>query len=484
MLVSCSVDPPAAADVAPPRLVALRVDAAPLVDGQADDAAWQRAIPLQVPVRPAFVPAAGEPPVVDIRAVHTEGHLAFLVSWADTTPSTTHKSWVWDAEGGQYIQGDDREDMFALAFELTGPFDADMLADVDASWDVWHWKAARTNPQGYATDKTHVYTTTKPAGKAKEYEARNGRPVWIARPEDAGDSVERKQPAPQAYTGDRVPHYLPGSPTGSAADVAAKGVWADGRWTLEVRRALRTGHEDDTQFDTARTYRMVLAPFDHTGEMDTASGVIELVLGEAVTRQTFEDGAVGDVPDGFTAAHTGKGRPGSWEVREDLAGPTGGRVVAQMDADRTNYRFPILVHDSVRARDVDLAVRFRPVSGRVDQAAGLVWRYQDPNNYYVVRANALEDNVVMYKVEAGKRTDLPVTGAGRSYGVKTPVPAHEWSRLRVVATGPRFAVYLNGRHLFEVEDATFAEAGSVGLWTKADSVTAFDDFLVIPLDAG
>jgi hypothetical protein len=133
----------------------------------------------------------------------------------------------------------------------------------------------------------------------------------------------------------------------------------------------------------------------------------------------------------------------------------------------------------VTAADVDLSVRFRPVSGRIDRAAGLVWRYRDQDNYYIVRANALEDNVVLYKVENGRRTDLPVKGEGRSYGKKAEVPADRWSTLRVVATGRLFQVYFNGTRLYDVEDSTFTEPGKVGVWTKADSVTQFDDLTVV-----
>ncbi len=132
----------------------------------------------------------------------------------------------------------------------------------------------------------------------------------------------------------------------------------------------------------------------------------------------------------------------------------------------------------VSATDVDVSVRFRPVSGRVDQAGGLVWRYQNEDNYYIVRANALEDNVVLYKVQNGERTDLPVKGEGRTYGKSAEVPAAQWSTLRVVATGPRFEVYFNGTKLYEVEDSTFKGTGRVGVWTKADSITQFDDLTV------
>ena len=99
--------------------------------------------------------------------------------------------------------------------------------------------------------------------------------------------------------------------------------------------------------------------------------------------------------------------------------------------------------------------------------------------YYIVRANALEDNVVLYKVENGKRTDLPLKGEGRTYGKKAEVPAGQWSTLRVVANGPRFEVYFNGAKLDQVEDSTFTQPGKVGVWTKADSVTHFDDLTVV-----
>jgi hypothetical protein len=125
-----------------------------------------------------------------------------------------------------------------------------------------------------------------------------------------------------------------------------------------------------------------------------------------------------------------------------------------------------------------LSVRFKTISGRVDQAAGLVWRLKDANNYYIVRANALEGNVVLYKVQSGKRTDLPVKGEGRTYGKKASVPSGQWNELRVTATGNLFEVYLNNQKLYEVEDNTFPESGKVGLWTKADSVTHFDDLRV------
>jgi hypothetical protein len=192
----------------------------------------------------------------------------------------------------------------------------------------------------------------------------------------------------------------------------------------------------------------------------------------------FDRDEVGKSPKGFIFGLTGQGKPGTWVVTKDPEAPSAPNVLAQTDPDPVSYRFPLCVYEAFTGKDVDVSVRYKPVTGKEDQAAGIVWRYQDPDNYYIVRANANENNVVLYKVEKGRRTDLPLVGKGRTYGAKTPIPSGKWGTLRVVAVGDRFEVYSNGVKLFEVEDATFPMAGKVGLWTKADSVTLFDDLTI------
>jgi hypothetical protein len=203
--------------------------------------------------------------------------------------------------------------------------------------------------------------------------------------------------------------------------------------------------------------------------------VLGMTIHGATRKVDFSDAAVGQPPKGFEFGHTAKvGAPGKWVVQSDGSN----KYLAQVDPDNTRSRFPVAVLADVTAADVDLSVRFKPMSGRVDQAAGLVWRFQNEDNYYIVRANALENNVVLYKVENGKRTDLPVKGEGRTYGKKAQVPSGQWSMLRVVAAGTLFEVHLNGTKLYDVEDATFKQPGKVGVWTKADSVTQFDDLTI------
>jgi hypothetical protein len=193
----------------------------------------------------------------------------------------------------------------------------------------------------------------------------------------------------------------------------------------------------------------------------------------------FDSAAPGSFPAGWSTAMTHQGGAPKWEVLKHDTAPSKPNVLAQTSDDSTGGRFPLAIYDGVSLKDGEISVKFLPVSGRGDQAAGIVWRYRDPNNYYIVRANALENNVVLYKVENGKRISLAPKGTpSNTYGVKHPVPSGKWSTLAVRVQGNLFTVLFDGKEIFQVEDSTFPEAGKTGLWTKADSVTYFDDFTV------
>lgn len=132
----------------PLRLVSVRVKAVPTVDGMENDPVWRSAKPLAVVVKRVMGPNIGLSTGTSLRSVHTDTHVYLLVSWEDATEDVSHKSWVWNAEKKAYEEGPDREDMFSFGFEHTGDFTADMLSPVDSVWEIWHWKAFRTNPQG------------------------------------------------------------------------------------------------------------------------------------------------------------------------------------------------------------------------------------------------------------------------------------------------------------------------------------------------
>ena len=176
----------------------------------------------------------------------------------------------------------------------------------------------------------------------------------------------------------------------------------------------------------------------------------------------FDSSAPGSLPDGWRVGVTGSGSP-RWSVERDATAPSAPNVLRQSG----RGTFPWCVNDASFA-DGFVEVKMKPVSGREDQAGGVVWRWKDGDNYYVARANALEDNVSLYYTERGSRKTIKYVDA--------PVAGNAWHTLRVEFSGTRIRVVLDGVARIEVDDAHIAGAGAVGVWTKADSVTLFDDF--------
>jgi len=177
----------------------------------------------------------------------------------------------------------------------------------------------------------------------------------------------------------------------------------------------------------------------------------------------FDDGKAGAGPKGWTLTKTGKGEP-KWTIEKDDTAPSKPNVLKQSGA----ATYPLAIKEDSNLKDGFVEVKFKPLSGEEDQAGGIIWRCKDPDNYYLCRANALENNVRIYHFVNGKRTQFK--------GANLPVAANQWHTLRVNFTGNRFVVIFDGKELFTAEDETIPTAGKVGLWTKADSVTLFDDF--------
>jgi hypothetical protein len=185
---------------------------------------------------------------------------------------------------------------------------------------------------------------------------------------------------------------------------------------------------------------------------------------------SFEGDKLGALPDGWEKTRTGEGPGSVWQVVAD-ASAAGSRALAQMSSAGPRRTFNLCVAKDSTHRDFDLTVSVKAVSGVVDQGGGPVWRYVDPNDYYIARWNPLETNFRVYKVVDGKRTEL------QSADVEEP--AGEWHMLRIVQSGNHIRGYLNGKLLLDVTDDTFPEAGRIGLWTKADAVTFFDGLRVV-----
>jgi len=183
----------------------------------------------------------------------------------------------------------------------------------------------------------------------------------------------------------------------------------------------------------------------------------------------FENYTTGNTPPGWTTALTGRGKMCDWRIVND----NGNKVLAQTSSETPDYRFNLITNNNLITKDIEISVRFKAMKGRGDQGGGPVWRYKDENNYYVARANPLENNYRVYKVVNGNRVQLKSATIKMSSG--------KWYHLKVVMKGNNIQCYFNDKLSLRVADSTFPDPGKIGLWTKSDAVTRFDDMQVIAI---
>jgi hypothetical protein len=191
-------------------------------------------------------------------------------------------------------------------------------------------------------------------------------------------------------------------------------------------------------------------------------GPMSITMAQAQTIN-FDNLKVGDPLSGWTATRTGTGQA-KWTIERDDTAPSKPNVLKQSG----QATYPVCLKNDTNLKDGFVEVKFKPISGKEDQAGGLIWRAKDPDNYYVARANALEDNVTIYHTIRGRRTEKK--------RANMKVATNQWHTLRVDFQNNHFAVTFDGKKALEWDDDTFKDPGMVGVWTKADSVTAFDDF--------
>lgn len=220
---------------------------APQMDGQMDPV-WDAAQPLTVPVREAL--GGGSPQDVVLRALHTNDALYVLAQWPDTTASELRDPYVWNATTNAYDRPTLADDQFALEFPLEGEFAVNMLSSgVSFITDVWHWKAGRSNLDGWVDDKRHIISQT-PVDGALPYQMGGREVIYVARPMDAGAQSYVAVTAPEARIADLVPSYTAQQPNGSQADIRGKGLHDGKGWTLEMGRQFNTGYPDDAVLDS------------------------------------------------------------------------------------------------------------------------------------------------------------------------------------------------------------------------------------------
>jgi hypothetical protein len=200
-------------------------------------------------------------------------------------------------------------------------------------------------------------------------------------------------------------------------------------------------------------------------------GVSLLATEEKEQKMRLSKDDIGKVPTGWKADKTGKGEGSIWKVVADETAPSKTGLALAQTAESPGSMFNLCVMDEPSLKDVEVMVAFKAVKGQKDQGGGIVWRYQDANNYYIARMNPLEDNYRVYKVIAGKRIQLETKE-------DLKVPVNEWHDLKIKMVGDRIECFLDGKKQLDTKDDAIQKAGKVGLWTKADAQSHFDQFVV------
>ncbi len=215
--------------------------------------------------------------------------------------------------------------------------------------------------------------------------------------------------------------------------------------------------------------------------MKTLSWLLALLMTPATTEiATFDTATYGKTPAGWFDGLALPGAASSWKVIKDPTAPSQPYVLAHLPSVDSAGPYPMAILESPECRDGEISVRFKALSRGAERKAGVVWRYRDPGNYYFVRADADERNVIMYRVAGGEFIPLAPRGrAPHDYTVRHHVSADYWTILKVVFKGTRMSVYYNHRRILEVEDAHFTGTGRVGLWTRASSAAHFDNFRLV-----
>ena len=201
--------------------------------------------------------------------------------------------------------------------------------------------------------------------------------------------------------------------------------------------------------------------------------VVQLPLAVGPTASHFDTDVVDQAPVGFTVHTVGPGRPAQWLVKTASDAPSGTNVLMQCDNDDTNNRFPCVLSTAGRFANVRVEVKGKGISGNRDRSFGVIARAIDEKNYYVARCNTVNENVRLYRLIDGKRSELAEWEGSAAPGI--------WHSIALEVVGDRLTVFFNGKKVIEHHDGTFAQPGRVGRWTKAEAISQFDDFSATPL---
>jgi hypothetical protein len=244
-------------------LTVAQLAAAPTLDGSDSD--WEGTLPTSIQLNKSSENVTVGTHSASIKAGVFGDEVYLFIQWEDSTKDDQHKPFVWDTAQNKYVAGDQKEDRLALQFEMKGDYTVNWMSGQSFTADMWHWKAARSNPLDLMQDKMTIIGVN-PVKKAFKATGENGKALYIQRPSDQGDKFYTTKRY-SSKENDMMPKYiLASNPQGSIADVHCKGVWKDGKWNLEIQRKLNTSHQDDVVFAKGKSTKAGLAIFDHSGD--------------------------------------------------------------------------------------------------------------------------------------------------------------------------------------------------------------------------
>ena len=239
-------------------LVVSKVEKEPVTDGNGDDPEWAKAIPITTHDKVANID-------VVLKSLYTDKEIFFLLTFPDEDMSAEHKPLVWNKEAEMYKTGPERGDCFIFKWNMEAEvLDLSVYADKPYTADIWFWKAGRSNPVGYADDKQQIFSMSDIPRSVKII-SKSGHSFHLSRPGDAGTPAYMAK-VPIEYKGDKLPRFKNCLPSGSRADIRAKGTWQHGIWTIELRRNLYTGHSDDIQFEPKSVYQFGVSRYEIGGK--------------------------------------------------------------------------------------------------------------------------------------------------------------------------------------------------------------------------
>lgn len=246
-------------------IIARKVSQGPVIDGSGKDSIWEKAQALITQDKIAGID-------MTLKAVYTDKEIFFLVTFPDPDESRKHKEWVWNKEDQMYKPGPEREDTFVFKWNMGNKHvDLSVYANQPYTTDIWFWKACRTDSAGFADDKMDLLSSfEKP--KSMKIVSKSGKTMYMQRLGDAGNPAF-KDTLPVEYAGDTLPNFKQQVPTLSRADIKAKGIWSNGRWTIEFARALNTGNPDDLQFVPGKSYQFGVSRHEIAGRALDATAI-------------------------------------------------------------------------------------------------------------------------------------------------------------------------------------------------------------------